>query len=259
MVIKIALDRADAIQAVTIDAMVGPFARALGVQTPALVAFDDSRDIVPVPFAVYHRVRCGMPLERFVRRPVLARDAWTDVGRELARVHAVSPGSDVPARLREFRQSPEVDPRPWVGELRAHGALTGPDAEFLHTLLDRLATAALADVPLRLCHGDLNATNILVAGESRRFLALIDWAGAGGLDPVWDFAAVPLNMVPFLLDGHRSVAPLPLDRTAEARIAWCQMQMRLLAARRMIGDESIGTKLRRDVDHIRTFVAAELA
>ena len=34
-----------------------PAARAAGVRTPALVAFDDSLQLLPVPYAIYERVR----------------------------------------------------------------------------------------------------------------------------------------------------------------------------------------------------------
>src|SRR5688572_13851756 len=39
-----------------------PAARAAGVRTPTLVAFDDSREILPVPYAIYERV-AGTPFE----------------------------------------------------------------------------------------------------------------------------------------------------------------------------------------------------
>src|SRR5919199_1380157 len=39
-----------------------PAARAAGVRTPALIAFDDSGEILPVPYAIYERV-AGTPFE----------------------------------------------------------------------------------------------------------------------------------------------------------------------------------------------------
>jgi aminoglycoside phosphotransferase (APT) family kinase protein len=249
-VVKIAFDRPDAIVAVEIDAAMATFARSLGVAVPDLVALDESRDVVPVPVAIFRRVD-GVSLDP-ARRDAAGRAAWKDVGRQLARVHAVIDRDNAPRPLREFRQSPEVDPRPWVDELRDAGAIALDDAAWLLTLLDRLAPTTLAEVPLALCHGDVNVANVLVDAETGEFRALIDWAGAGWLDPVWDFAGVPLDVVPWLLAGHREVAPLPEDDTAEVRLLWVQVQTRLFNAR----NAPQGDSARVDVAQIRRFAEA---
>jgi aminoglycoside phosphotransferase (APT) family kinase protein len=228
VVVKVPFDRPDTIVAVEIDAAMSGYARSLGVAAPELLALDESREVVPVPVAIFRRV-AGVPLDP-ARRDEAARAAWEEVGRQLARVHAVADREAVPIALREFRQSPEVDPRLWVGDLAEAGRLDADDVRWLGALLDRLAPAALADVPPALCHGDVNAANVLVDPETGGFRSLIDWAGAGWLDPVWDVAGVPLDVVPWLLAGHRAVAPLPLDATAEARVLWCQIQTRLFNA-----------------------------
>jgi aminoglycoside phosphotransferase (APT) family kinase protein len=161
----------------------------------------------------------------------------------------------MPAHLREFRQTPEVDPRPWVDDLRDRRRLDARDASWLHRLLDRLAPAALEESPLHLCHGDVNAANVLMPSTPENGIVLIDWAGAGWLDPAWDFVGVPMEVVPFLLAGHRSVAPLPRDDTAEARICWSQAQTRLLAARSQADDATAIVGLQRDVASLRAFAA----
>ena len=112
------------------------------------------------------------------------------------------------------------------------------------------APIVLGHEPVVLCHGDVNAANILVDRAGGDFLALIDWSGAGWLDPVWDFAAVSPAIVPHLLAGHRAVAPLPDDASAESRICWCQIQTRLHAARQ--GTLAPGA-FDRDVRQIRQF------
>lgn len=252
-VIKIPFDRPDTIEAVKTDASIAPVVRALGVHVPELVVFDASRDILSVPFAVFRRIDHAVSIENIVSSRVPVREAWEEVGRQIARIHAVRRCEDMPLTLRVFRQTPDVDPRSWVDELRLAGMLEEDDARWLLTLLDRLAPYALEDIPLTLCHGDVNAANILVDKRSYRFRALIDWAGAGWLDPVWDFAAVSLDIVPFLLAGHRAVAPLPLDHTAEARICWCQAQTRLFAARQVVSPQSARDQLGRDIDQMRRF------
>jgi aminoglycoside phosphotransferase (APT) family kinase protein len=188
------------------------------------------------------------------------RQAWFALGQQLSLVHAVIPETEVPVPLREFRQSAAVDPQPWVTELLAAGSLTSDDAMWLRRLLEDLAPVALAgneaDRLLRLCHGDVNASNVLVASDTGAFRAVIDWAGAGWLDPVWDFAGIPLDAVPWVLAGHRAVAPLPDDATAEVRICWCQSQTRLFAARALPDAGATREQLRRDLDGLRAFVTA---
>lgn len=242
IVIKVAMDAPDAARSVVIDAAMNPVARELGVRTLEIVAFDETLDILPVPYVVVRRVMHGLPLAQLpASHPGLAT-AWEEAGRDLALLHRTPYGTPMPIPLREFRQTPEVDPRPWVDQLLEHGALAAGEAARLRETLDELAPHALADVPLYLCHGDVNRENILVDATSGAYRALIDWAGAGWLDPAWDFVAVPSSAVPHLLAGHRSVHPLLADETVEARIRWCRIQTQLFADRSQIGDPPIITE-----------------
>jgi aminoglycoside phosphotransferase (APT) family kinase protein len=235
VVLKVSLDRPDAIRSLQIDAALAPYVVSLGIAMPELFALDETRDIIPVPYAIFRRVEGVAPLDR-EDRSVVAVETWREVGRQIARVHAVTDTNAAPIELRTFRQTAEVDPRPWVDELQAASRLSADDAGWLRDLLERLAPIAHADVPVALCHGDVNAANVLVDERTGRFRALIDWAGAGWLDPVWDFVGVPLEVVPWMLAGHREVSPLVYDDTAEARILWCQVQTRLYVARAETSD-----------------------
>jgi len=253
VVIKIPFETEPAIEAVTIEAGIAPLVRAMGVEAPELIAFDESRSVLPVPVAIFRRVRHAQSLDRVTGSPVAVRAAWEAVGRQLAIVHAIRTPDEVPLLLRSFRQSPELDPRPWVEDLRSRGMLAEDDARWLRALLDRLAPDALSDVPVTLCHGDVNAANVLVDPDSFQFRALIDWSGAGWLDPAWDFAAVSLAVVPFLLSGHRAIAPVPDDDTTEARICWCQVQTRLYVAQQAPPGTALFERLKGDIGQIRRF------
>ena len=253
VVVKIPFDTPPTIEAVATDAALAPFVRAKGVEVPELIAFDDSRSVLPVPFAIFRRVDDAESLDRVSGNRTAVDKVWEAVGRQLALVHAVAEAGDIPITLRTFRQSPELDPRPWVDDLQSRGMLTEDDVRWLRALLDRLAPDALANVPLTFCHGDVNAANVLVAARTGRFRALIDWAGAGWIDAAWDFAGVSLDLVPSLLRGHRAVAPLPNDDTAEARICWCQIQIRLYAVRNAPPDEALVERLARDIGQLRRF------
>jgi hypothetical protein len=230
-VIKVPFNAPDAIQAVMTDALVEPLVHQHGVATRELLALDDSHETLAVPFSIYRRIQPAVSLAEYTGSPDRVSRAWEDVGRHLAIVHRITSHDAVPIPLRTFRQSAEVDPRPWVEELNVAGLLHDSDARWLHDLLNDLAPLVRTYQPTTLCHGDVNAANILVHPDSGQFLALIDWAGAGWLDPVWDFASVSLAMVPSLLAGHRSIAPLPDDHAADARICWVQVQTRLYVAR----------------------------
>lgn len=67
----------------------------------------------------------------------------------------------------------------------------------------------------------------MVQPSGLAYAALLDWGCAAWGDPAWDFFGVPLRAVPLILAGHRSIAPLPADEEAEARIHWRHLQMSL--------------------------------
>lgn len=256
-VVKVPFANPDAVQCLTIDSRMVRVVRDLGVQTPEPLALDESLEIVPIPFALYRLVADAEPLANG-GSAMATQQAWWETGRQLARVHRVLDQDGFPFHLRTFRQTPEVDPRPWVEALRANAHMSAADASWLQALLDDLAPIAFGSDAVSLCHGDVNAANILVHEVTGAFLAIIDWAGAGWLDPVWDFVGVPLPAVPFMLAGHRSFAPLPDDRSAEARVFWCQAQTRLHTA---IGEAGRGIQpanLDRDIRQLRRFAAKVL-
>jgi aminoglycoside phosphotransferase (APT) family kinase protein len=72
----------------------------------------------------------------------------------------------------------------------------------------------------RFVHADVQMSNVMI-GESGEYSALIDrgcalkWG-----DPTVDFVSMPLSAATLLLQGHRAVAELDEDETAEARIVW---------------------------------------
>jgi Ser/Thr protein kinase RdoA (MazF antagonist) len=213
-----------------------PIAASLGVRVATVVALDEALELLPVPYAVVWRVP-GWSLAEIGRDVPAAMPSWEAVGRQLARLHVVTedaapPG--IPSTLRRFRQTPEVDPRPWLAEAGRAGWLAPETVSAWGRRLDRLSDRVLGAPPLRLCHGDVNAGNVIVDPADASLVTLIDWAGAGWLDPVWDLVGVPLAAVPVILRGYRAVAPFPGDHTAlaEGRLVWCRAQVALDLARR---------------------------
>ncbi len=203
-------------------------ARAAGVRTPRIVVFDDACDLLPVPYTVYERVE-GETLGLLTLDPNQTPEAWREVGRDLALLHA-GVAEQGPVAALECEHVP--DPRSWPDELAAAGYFTALEARWLLGWLDRLAPAALAPVPRRFLHGDVQATNIMVETGTLDYRAVLDWGSAGWGDPAWDFAGMPLGAVPFLLEGYRAIAPLDGDDTAEARILWRHLQLALYLLQR---------------------------
>lgn len=207
------------------EAIVVPAAAAAGIRTPALIAFDDTCDLVPVPYTLYERVH-GETLGLLDLEPAETPETWRELGRDLARVHTDVRADDLRGELAH--QEPLPDPRVRAEELATDGYFTSSEARWLVAWLEYLAPSALVPVPDRIVHGDVQATNVMVEPGNHRYRAIIDWGSAGWADPTHDFAAVPLRAVPLLLQGHREIAPLDHDETAEARILWRYLQLALL-------------------------------
>ncbi len=129
-----------------------PAAVDAGVRTPALVAFDDTLEILPVPFLIVERVD-GASAESLATVPPHPRSAWRRLGADLGRLHLSTtpppPGDPWPDETR--------DPRELV-ELRAvEGWISPLEARQFSQWLDRLAP--LVSAPTRVfLHGDLCPT-----------------------------------------------------------------------------------------------------
>jgi aminoglycoside phosphotransferase (APT) family kinase protein len=211
------------------EAIAVPAARAAGVRTPRLIAFDDSLTLLPVPYALYERVR-GEALESLGLDPATTPTVYQELGRDLARLHAgVRP--DSPAGQLGAPNLPHGDPRPLAHELAAAGYFSASEAHWLEQWLNRLPPLLTTPLALRFLHGDTQATNILVQPDSLAYLALIDWGGCGWGDPVLDCSGMPLRAVPDVLAGYREIAAFPDDQTAEARILRYHLHFALINLR----------------------------
>ena len=199
-----------------------PVAREAGVRTPRIISFDDSLSLLPVPYTIYERVR-GETLGLLPRDPAESPEVWRELGHDLALLHS-GVAKDGPATGLQMDEMP--DPRPWPDELAEEGYFTATESQWM----ERLAPAAHVPVPRRFLHGDSQATNVMVRGGSLEYLAVLDWGSSGWGDPAWDFAEVPLRVVPSMLEGYRAVAPL--EDGVEARILWRHLQLSLYLLRR---------------------------
>ncbi len=195
-----------------------PAAVNAGVSTPALVVFDESRDIVPVPYSIFERMHAQPLSLRLDADPLQHRPIWHELGRQLATLHAnVTTVPDPHDYLDPHRRT--HDPEPLLAELERDGYLGNEAAPWVRDVLGRLRSSVPQhETYRRFIHGDITATNILVRADT--FHSIIDWDDGGWGDPAMDFVSLPLRVVDTALAGYRSVMPLDGDDTAEQRILW---------------------------------------
>jgi aminoglycoside phosphotransferase (APT) family kinase protein len=210
------------------EAIAAPAARAIGVRTPLLIAFDPTLTLLPVPYTLYERVR-GDTLGLLDLEPNDTPKVWREVGSDLARLHS---GIMREGAIADLECEAVPDPRSLPDALAEAGTFSAIEARWLERWLDRLAP--LAHTPESECflHNDVQATNIMVGAVSRDYLAILDWGAAGWGDLAWDFAGMPLRAVPFMLEGYRDAALLAHDNTIEARILWRHLQLALFLLQR---------------------------
>jgi aminoglycoside phosphotransferase (APT) family kinase protein len=202
-----------------LDVAAIPLAVAAGVRTPALVAFDDSEEVLPVPFVIVEHV-AGRDLESLRADPAEVADVWREVGSDLGRLHA---GVDVAAWPGGASNAEtDIDVAALIDQRVDEGWLSYVEARWLGAWVERVGGPGRTRHPTA-THGDVQMSNVLV-GDDGRYLALLDWGCAATRDPVVDFMPMPMVAVPFLLEGHRAVAPLPDDDDAERRILLGRLQ-----------------------------------
>ncbi len=161
---------------------------AAGVRVPEPVGFCDDAGVIGAPFALMGRVD-GVGLgPRIVKDPTLGGDREKlaeDLGRELARIHAVlDPRRDPPPDLA-FLGPPEPEPaKAEVARLR--GSLDGiaaarPAIEWGLRWAEVMAPPCAGPT---LVHRDFRTGNYMVDGAG--LTAILDWEFAGWGDPVQD-------------------------------------------------------------------------
>jgi macrolide phosphotransferase len=213
VVLRVATDHPDGVPDARTESVAAPAAYAAGILTPRLIAFDDTRTIVDRPFSLWERIQ-GATLGRIN----LSRDArlaaWHAVGRELARVHRLVTVCPDP---RGYLEAPgdEPDVVRLLATLVAAGRLDSGAASDIEAACRDLAGAARTMDAFT--HGDAHAMNIMCRDDGK-LLALIDWGDAGWSDPMHDFSAMPLDVIPSAVAGYEAESGEPLDEAACARL-----------------------------------------
>lgn len=156
-------------------------AHGAGVKVAEPIAVSEDAAIVGAPFAVQAFVQGSAQGRRIVRDPDLASfgDALAgELGRQLARIHAIRPAAGV----LPFLPVPIANPsRRVVAELRSaldEASAPRPALEYVLGWLDANAPEPPA---LTLVHGDFRTGNYMVEGG--RLTAVLDWEFAHWGDP----------------------------------------------------------------------------
>lgn len=228
LILRVPRQHPDFIGATEREAVASPLAKKAGVRTPALVEYDDSLSLLPVPFLIYERVH-GETLELLGLEPEATPDVWRELGRDYAKLHH---GVERTPENTHLEAPPFEPPQQFVESLAERGTFTSREAAWLLGMLGRLEPAMRTAVTKVFCHGDSQGTNVMVSSGMHGYLALIDWGSATWADPAHEPAGLPLRALPYLLEGYRQVAPMEEDDTAEARILWWQFRNALTSLER---------------------------
>lgn len=222
-VLRVPRDHPEHIAQARTEAEAIPLAVAAGVRTPAIVAFDDSMEVLPVPFLVVELIT-GRDIESVTADPAELTDLWVEVGHDLGRLHAAVDPARWPGTPPEAASMSNLvagaphDAETLVQQRVDDGWLTYLEARWLLDWLGHLEVGRADPRWAAATHGDVQMSNILMDTRTGRYQGIVDWGCAATKDAVVDFMPLPFSAVPHLLDGHRDVAALADDDHAELRI-----------------------------------------
>jgi len=207
--LRVPLDIPQATRCIVEEAQVLPLLERHGIEAPRLVAFDDTRELIDVPYTIYRRVH-GQSMDWWEVHNAGSPDLYRAIGAELATVHS---------RVTEFPGLPEILTTPSRSDptaLLSIPRLPLTARRWIERCLDHLRDVVDDQPSPRFLHADVRPGNTIV--RDGQLAALIDWGSAGWGDPALEFSALWVWAIPSALEGYRSVSDL--DERAEARIVW---------------------------------------
>ncbi len=217
VVLRVATDHPDGVVDARTESVAAPVARAAGILTPRLIAFDDTRTLVDRPFSLWERVHGEtLGLANLSRRQIA--EVWRRVGRELAGLHLrVRECADPDGHLDEPGRDQDFDAV--LKRLIDAQKVDIDTARRVERLTEELHPYIAEGIETRFIHNDIHPMNIMCSADGE-LLAILDWGDAGWGDPTLDFAAMPFDAIRAALEGYEAQAPGALGALPEARVAW---------------------------------------
>jgi aminoglycoside phosphotransferase (APT) family kinase protein len=224
VVLRIATDHPEAVDDARTESVAAPVARDAGVLVPRLLAFDESKTLIDRPYSIWERIH-GETLGLLPPDPRRDCQAWTAVGRELARLHRrVRACADPHGWLDQPDR--ELDLAERLRQLVSAERIDTATANELDRWIEVLWPAVTAPTERCFLHNDVHPMNVMCAADGS-LLALIDWGDAGWGDPALELAQVPCAAIPALVDGYESEARDLLGDRPEPRILWDKLDYAL--------------------------------
>jgi aminoglycoside phosphotransferase (APT) family kinase protein len=189
-----------------------PLALDAGVRTPGLVLFDDSLQLLPVPYSVVEYIE-GENLTALRPTDDRFQQTYEQVGEQLALLHR----APVPRSAHPWLRIPGDFPaEAFFEEVVAAGLLHVDAVAWFREVCNRLDVVIVeaGPPPEVLIHNDIKPDNVMIDG--RGDVHLIDWGDCGYGDPADDFHALPMRAVQPTLRGYRST--ITDDPSLETRI-----------------------------------------
>lgn len=222
VVLRIAADHPDSFSDAYTESIAAPAARAVGVLTPRLIAFDDSRSLVNRPFSLWERVH-GKTLGVFETDPLKMPNTWTEIGSQLGILHTRIKSCPDPKGYLD-KPARETRHEKLLQQLIDNQQIEHKNSIRIYKTIEELKPLVNVETNCCFLHGDLHDKNILCSSKDS-LLAIIDWGDAGWGDPVLDFSSIPLEAIPFVMEGYESQAPEMLGSQPVIRIVWDKLYL----------------------------------
>ncbi|NJL66900.1 MAG: aminoglycoside phosphotransferase family protein [Leptolyngbyaceae cyanobacterium CSU_1_3] len=221
-ILRIAADHPDSLSDAYTESVAAPVARAAGVLTPRLIAFDDSRNLIDRPFSLWERVH-GETLGALETDPLKMPNTWIDLGKQLGLLHTRIKSCPDPKGYLD-KPARETRHEELLQQLRENQQIEYEDSIRVYEIIEELKPPIDVETNCCFLHGDLHDKNILCSPKDH-LLAIIDWGDAGWGDPVLDFASIPLEAVPFVMQGYESEAPGMLGSQPAIGMVWDKLYL----------------------------------
>jgi aminoglycoside phosphotransferase (APT) family kinase protein len=181
------------------EAAVVPLVIESGIRAPKLVAFELDSNLTPMPYTIYERAS-GVLLGYCDFEPERLDEVYREIGREIARLGRMDVSEAVRPLLRDGRA---LEPWRTLAKAMSHGVLSCEEGKEIGQWTESLEPQLGEASAQGLIHMDIHPWNVFVDPDADALTAIIDWGDASWGDPAVEFASMPMQCVPAMLEGYR--------------------------------------------------------